>query len=438
MPSNRTVQELLRDANFRSLLSETSDRSITWDEFLSRPQPQDMSPLVTWGLLTDIHRCTGMELLPRDFEGTEFWYKRTSEISDLSCALTRSCHGGSRIHTIVSSSSGQHFLVKSRISETVAAAQLDGLAIPQEDARALLRMGRTPQNSTEQLVANVFRALEGLGDLVDQPFSVELFVHLGESLLKNVSIDSLKLEPARIGTLVGVARYTDEQCKRMAQRQLEDTARYLNQEISGPYDPPAVQGLLMSDAFSLYRPLGLVSTQVGRLAARLHAMKSDLPVLGLLPISEAKLAWEEGLIQPPDVTFTVETLEALRRRNLENLTPHQTLNAQLALYTLRELEQNVGRWERRDSEMRDILHNDPLLNQRQRSILARAIRSPEAEFSIRYHKTNHRVAYTTARRDLLELMEKQYLIMEQRGKAFVFLRGPRLDELEATVGHPTV
>jgi hypothetical protein len=49
-----------------------------------------------------------------------------------------------------------------------------------------------------------------------------------------------------------------------------------------------------------------------------------------------------------------------------------------------------------------------------------------------YHQTNSGIHYTTARRDLLELHEKGYLVMEQRGKAFVFAPGPRLDELNAT------
>jgi Fic family protein len=102
---------------------------------------------------------------------------------------------------------------------------------------------------------------------------------------------------------------------------------------------------------------------------------------------------------------------------------------ELALLTLREVEQYVDSWERRDNEMREVLRKDPLLNQRQRAILARALRVPDAEFNIRYHKRNHNVAYTTARRDLLELADKGYLSMEQRGKAFIFAAAPKLQEL---------
>jgi len=66
------------------------------------------------------------------------------------------------------------------------------------------------------------------------------------------------------------------------------------------------------------------------------------------------------------------------------------------------------------------LQNDPSLNHRQRSILSRAIRHPDAEFSISYHRTNYNVAYATARADLLALVEKGYLTQQKRQKAFVF------------------
>ncbi|MHB1016641.1 MAG: hypothetical protein ACYC2X_01940 [Coriobacteriia bacterium] len=57
-----------------------------------------------------------------------------------------------------------------------------------------------------------------------------------------------------------------------------------------------------------------------------------------------------------------------------------------------------------------------------------------AEFRVRYHQSNHNIHYATARRDLVELHEKNYLRMELQGKTQVFTRGPRLEELAAASG----
>jgi DNA-binding transcriptional regulator YhcF (GntR family) len=75
-----------------------------------------------------------------------------------------------------------------------------------------------------------------------------------------------------------------------------------------------------------------------------------------------------------------------------------------------------------------MLKGAPGLNDRQRAIIGRALRNPEAQFTIRYHKTNHGIAYPTARRDFLELVEKGYLTVEQRGKAFIFVPSNELEE----------
>jgi len=378
-----------------------------------------------------VGRCVGLELKPNDFDGTEFWYRRTYELDNLASTISCACRAGSHLHKTVTGAEGHHYLIKTRIAETLAAAALDGLVIPQEHAEALLKMDRAPQNATERLLANKFLANEQLTNLTGEPFSAELFRHLRDILIADVDMSQIELGPVAHGLLVGTTDYADERCQEHAESQMSVMADVLNLKDTDPDDLAALKGNLIADAFARYRPLGLVSSQVGRLCARLFAIKQGLPVLALLPVSRAELDWEQGTIAPPDVAFDKSNFEILRRRNAGDLTPYQTVATQLTLLTLRNLEDRIATWERRDAEMREVLRHEPLLNQRQRAILARALRAPEAEFQIRYHKTNHNIAYTTARRDLLELYKKNYLTMEQRGKAFVFLSGPRLDELQA-------
>ncbi len=430
MTEEMSIDELLRDTNFRSLLATTMRRVITWDEFLTMPQPSNMSPLHTWSVLLELGRTVGLETKPDDLDGTEFWYRRTYQIDDIASTLYCACRYGSHLHKLISGAEGQHFLVRSRVEETIAAARLDGLLVASQDAGAILRTERTPQTPNERLLLNSFRTFKRLEDFKSVPFSIELFRHLAELLTEGVDMDLVQTEPPRQGLLVGTSDYTEERIQQHAETQMQGMADYINHKNSDPEDLAVLQGLISADAFRYYRPLGLVSSQVGRLCGRLYAIKQGLPVLGLLPTSRAKLDWEMGKIKPPHVSLDPREFAMLRERSMGDLTPHQTLALELTLYTLQTIQRYIAQWERRDDEMREILRHEPLLNQRQRSILARALRSPKAEFRIRYHQTNHNVAYTTARRDLLELQEKGYLDMELRGKAFVFLRGARLDELE--------
>ena len=103
------------------------------------------------------------------------------------------------------------------------------------------------------------------------------------------------------------------------------------------------------------------------------------------------------------------------------MTIYQTLGVQLALIALGDVESHVERRELRAAKMNQLLLRDNRLNHRQRSVLSVALQSPEAGFKIHPHKRKYNIAYSTARRDLLDLSEAGYLKMQQEGKAFVFV-----------------
>lgn len=420
---------LLEDANFRALVNLSERHCLSWDEFLAQPQPRDTSPLQTWAVLEDLSRCLSVPINIPDANDHVFWYRRTHELDAATNLLSCACRADSRLDRVLNASSGQHFLVWARMEETIAAAQLDGLAISEEAAKHLLRSDRAPQNDTERLLVNTMNAFDYLPELVGEPFSPAMFHHLAEMLLAGVDASSLPHQTPRLGILVGLDLPDEDTALHYAEQQLMRLADYLNGVTADKDDIPVLRALLMADAFRFNHGLGIVSSQVGRLCGRLYALKHGFPLLSMLPVSRAKIDWERGAITPPRVSFNRSSLVALRERNQFDSTAHQTLATQLALIALGDLETNIDTWEARDREMRLVLHEDPLLNHRQRTVLARALRNPEAEFRIRYHQRNHNIHYTTARRDLLELEEKGYLSMEQRGRAFVFLPGPKLRDL---------
>lgn len=427
--SERTIWELFDDPAFQTALKHFSQRCVSWEEFLTQPMPAGMSPIRTWELMSRMSRYMGIELPIPDLNDNEHWYRRTHELTDVIAIVTRACGPDSRLHRTMTSAAGQHFLINVRIAETIAATRLDGFSVSERDADILLRLDRAPRNATERLVANTFRAIDHLPELLDEPFSRKLFRHLRDLLLDGVKTEALATARAPLGT--GLFEWPDQMTERFADRQMDYCAAYANHETGNEHDHGALRALLLTDAFRFYRPLKEVSNQVGRLVAHLYALKHGLPVLGLLPASRVKLDWDEGRILPPRVSFDRPTFDDLRRRSPGDLTSLQTLAAQLMLIALRDVERYVDEWEKRDSQLRQMLKKDPLLNDRQRGILGRALRRPDAEFTIRYHKTNHGIAYPTARRDFLELVEKGYLAFQQRGKAFVFTPSSGLNEMFA-------
>jgi Fic family protein len=68
------------------------------------------------------------------------------------------------------------------------------------------------------------------------------------------------------------------------------------------------------------------------------------------------------------------------------------------------------------------------LNDRQRLLLTRALKDPDAVFTYESHANSHGVTLPTARTDLLELQRYKLLTLNRKGRAFRFHVVPDLEE----------
>ncbi len=68
------------------------------------------------------------------------------------------------------------------------------------------------------------------------------------------------------------------------------------------------------------------------------------------------------------------------------------------------------------------------LNHRQRALLQHALKHPGFSYTVQSHKTSHRVAYSTARSDLLGLVERGLLLQHKVGREFMFVAAPGMEQ----------
>lgn len=417
-----SLRQVLAEGGGSDLIKRMSERYLSYAEFKALGPPAGTDPDATWQVLKLLGRASGIEVPIPDLEGNEYWYHRTHEIADAVARIQCLCRADSDLYRNLTMTQNRSVLVRSRIDETLAAASLDGLDISEEQVEDLLQLDRAPRNDNERLVRNTLSALDDLQSLVDVPFSKDLFWHLRYLLLEGVDVSKITVRTPRLGLIS--ADYETRDVSMAADRQLEYISRYMNHVAGDVHDSAVLRALLVPDLFRFYRPLPDVNSEVGRLAFRLYALKTGLPVLGMLPLSRAKLNWEDDALDfvslPP-----AQYMEA-RAHDGGDLTAYWTLSLQLALISLQDLGWELQQLERRDAELRSLLQRDPEINHRQRSILGRALRNPLAEFRIAYHKNTHNVVYATARADLLQLVHKGLLVQGKQGRAMVFTPRPDL------------
>jgi Fic family protein len=420
------IDDLFEDPAFASLAEEAVRDYIDWDELTCRPLPAGLSAADMWRLLTLLRRFGATRFPIRDLRGRTWWYTMTREANLCVDAIERYCRSDSAVHRAVLHRHGRRLLVASRIREAIAVCRLDGVDISAEEAEHLLLSGRAPQTATERLVANTHALLYEVDDLGDEPFSPELLQGLYDRLLDGVDVTKLDRRPTRHGFTDRVE--TEPVTPEVLERVVREYCAYANGRTGDPSEPVAMKAHALVNTGHYWEFFPEFSGIIGRCVFRLYATKQDYPVLGYLPISSMYLAWVEGHMSSSLVRFT--SLEDPRSQSDTDVdyTPDALTYLQLTVAALDELLTSIEHVRRRDAEIRTVLEHDVEINYRQRSVIARALAHPTREFRIREHQTSHNVVYATARADLLDLVERGYLVQEARGRAFVFLPAPDLTQ----------
>ena len=428
--SNLSIDMLYSDPNGQYILRKSSQTALTWEDYLELPLPSTMGAKATRNFVQAVRRPFGIAVPFNEEMLNGAWYGLTHELRELVELATRECHASYELWRTVGRSSDQHFLVNMRVTDALASLELDGLDISADEAKALLRHEKSPRGPAERLLRNTFRAIEKLPSLAAEPISRDTVELLYQMAADGVDLDDLATRPRNIG--LSPLDLTSSPSER-DDAYLDSVIAYAADEAGDPHDAPILRCLFIEDIMYTHQPLGKISGQVGRLLSDLYAIKHDLPVLAYLPMSKARLDWVKGNIAPPDVRCSRKDLDRTAETAFDlgdgDFTLHQTIIMQLVRHLLEELKVKIAAWTDQDAAMREMLKHDAAFNQRQRSIIARALRKPDATFTVKYHQTNHAIAYSTARRDLLELEERGYLSMGYESRAMVFRPGDELRRL---------
>lgn len=87
---------------------------------------------------------------------------------------------------------------------------------------------------------------------------------------------------------------------------------------------------------------------------------------------------------------------------------------------VRELHEYIARKTKQLQELESELRGVVILNHRQRALIGHALRHPNQLYRIASHMLSHKVAYQTARQDLLDLANRGVLSSKKVGKAWIF------------------
>jgi len=405
------------DSKFVREVTEYNRRYLFWDELRYRvPDPKRQKMI--WAVMK-MYRTMQQEHVR--FSPIGLTYSITPEIARNLHAIDSYLTGTIRIQnrTIQLEPS---YIINSFMEEAIASSILEGAATTRKAAKEMLRKGRKPRNSSEQMVANNYEAMNFILEHKDDPLSPDLILEL-HRIVTQGTIDPSDVGQFRANNDVvvadpatgvvyhtppdyhGIGEYITELCT-FANRngQPADTG---NEE----YIHPVIKGIILHFLIGYIHPFNDGNGRTARSLFYWYVLSCGYWLFEYMPISRIilrskkkySLAYLHTEYDAMDLTYFI----------LYNLSCTDEARKDLLKY----LKKKQGE----QKATKAIITTIKGISRRQGDILRSMMEHRDEYFTIREIMQMYDTVYETARTDLLHLADLGYVIKEKQGREFIFI-----------------
>ena len=395
-------------------------RYLHWDQMRHRTPPDGLT-LNEWWVGTAASRVKNARVLP--FAGTDgnpFRFTNIDGVQEMVHRIDQQASGRIQTDRIVASvGSRDRYLVSSLVEEAITSSLLEGAATTRRVGKELLRTGREPRDTSERMILNNYLALQRAKELASsgEPLTpdhvLELHGIVTDGTLDDESEAGRLQQPGdkrvAIYWIDGQLLHRPPPAEQLPAR-LELLCRFANGDTGEGFLHPVVQAMLIHFWIGYDHPFADGNGRTARTLFYWSMLRSGywlaeyISISSILRKAPAKYARSYLYTETDsnDVTYFVAyQLEVIGRAI-----------ARLRRYLTRKSNE-IAQVER---AMRGV----PGLNHRQLAILSNALRDPDTYFTFAGQKRIHRVAYQSARTDLLGLEALGLLKKVQVGRTFEF------------------
>jgi Fic family protein len=314
------------------------------------------------------------------------------------------------------------------MEEAIASSILEGAATTRKAAKEMLRKGRKPKNSSEQMVVNNYEAMNYILEHKDDPLTLALLLEIHRLVTKGtIDMDSVGHFRTNNDIVVanpatGVVLHTPPDYREI-ERYITELCNFTNriEQDSGKgnadYIHPVIIGIILHFLIGFIHPFNDGNGRTARSLFYWYVLSRGYWLFEYMPISRIiihskkkySLAYLHTEYDEMDLTYFIlynlSCIDEARKDLLKYLEEKQT-------------EQNATKV---------IIKKIHDINQREGDILRYMMEHSDDFFTIREIMQTYDTVYETARTDLLHLADLGYLIKEKRGREFIFIFNEKSD-----------
>jgi Fic family protein len=390
---------------------------IHWDDLRRKNIPYD--PKILWYALRTIRSTKYREIRIGDekfpFCIPEIFQKQLHLIDKASPASFDWLFG-----ELPSEASKRQYLVNSLMEEAIASSQLEGAATTRPVAKKILREGRKPKNTSEQMIVNNYRTILRLKDLRDKLLSRELILEIHEEITRNTLEGESEESGFRtcdvvVGDKVDPTKiyHYAPGCEKIP-AMIDDLIAFTNNEDE--FIHPVVKAIIIHFLVGYIHPFSDGNGRTARALFYWFALKHRYDLLEYVSISRIFV----------DAPVQYTRAYQLSETDGNDMTYFIDFNIHVITRALEELRKYIIFKKEEEAESLHLVEKIPGLSFRQAEILRDFVRHPTRRYTISEIAGKYKISLPTARTDLLLLESKGKLKKYQDGKRQVFMFRPEM------------
>ena len=417
---------------FGSSVSPTpAGKYLHWDKLRHRTPPDNLTS-EQWWLAVKIVRSGAQRALPlKDKYGMPFTFNTPPLVTQYLHEIDSRASGRIAMPSEVSNPETKtRYLVRSLIEEAITSSQLEGASTTRKKAMEMFRSSKRPSNKSEQMIFNNLQGMEFIRENQNKPLTPQLVLDIHAEMMRgtidDVDLGRLQtLDDERVNVVSNFTHKVVHEPPRADQleERLKAMCEFANGEGEVEFLHPVIRAIVLHLWLAYDHPFADGNGRTARALFYWRMLNSGYWLFEFISISSI-LRRASG--QYARAFLYTET-------DSNDATYFLVHQLQVIHVALEALERYLERKSKEIRKVEKVLKDISGINHRQLALLSHALRKPDADFTINSHKVSHRIAYGTARADLLNLVKIGLLKKRTIGNAMHFSSGGTLFDLLSNV-----